>query len=98
MLRNAETAGTIPDVLDAHFGASRIMGGKRPEQIHKDLIATDFKTRPEDEHIYEEDKQKLHTERGKLAIPKNSENPALTELKRKREEGDEKEGEKEDEE
>ncbi len=60
------------------------MGGKRPEQIRKDLIATDFKSRPNDEHIYEEDKQALHTERGKLADQKRGENPALTDLKEKR--------------
>lgn len=57
------------------------MGSKRPEQIHKDLLATDAKTRTDDEHIHEEDKQLLHTERGKLAIPKRGENPARTALK-----------------
>lgn len=60
------------------------MGGKRPEQIHKDLLATDFKTRTDDEHIHEQDKQALHTRRGKLARPKNEDNPALRELKQKR--------------
>lgn len=73
------------------------MGGKRPEQIRKDLIATDFKTRPEDEHIYEEDKQALHTERGKLAIPKGGENPALSDLKAKREEREQREQREEEE-
>jgi hypothetical protein len=61
------------------------MGSKRPEQAHKDLLATDFKTRTDDEHIHEEDKQALHTRRGKLAIPERGENPALEDLKAKRE-------------
>lgn len=60
------------------------MGGKRPEQIHKDKLSTDYKTRTDDEHINEEDKHELHTERGKLAIPKREENPALRDLKLKR--------------
>jgi hypothetical protein len=57
------------------------MGSKRPEQIHKDLLATDSKTRTDDEHIHEEDKQALHTRRGKLAIPPRGVNPALKALK-----------------
>ncbi|MEX2153038.1 MAG: hypothetical protein WD825_06830 [Gemmatimonadaceae bacterium] len=57
------------------------MGSKRPEQAHIDLLSTDFKTRTDDEHIHEEDKQRLHEERGKLAIPKRGDNPALNELK-----------------
>lgn len=61
------------------------MGGKRPEQIHKDLLGTDQKTRTDDEGIHEEDKQLLHTERGHLARQKRGENPALSELKEKRE-------------
>jgi len=56
------------------------MGSKRPEQIHKDLLATDAKTRTDDEHIHEEDKQALHMRRGKLAIPKRGVNPALKSL------------------
>jgi hypothetical protein len=59
--------------------------GKRPEQIHKDLLATDFKTRTDDEHIHEEDKHALHERRGKLDQPKREDNPALADLKRKRE-------------
>lgn len=62
------------------------MGGKRPEQSHKDLLSTDIKTRTDDQKIHEEDKQLLHTKRGHLALPKNDENPALTELKKKRDE------------
>jgi hypothetical protein len=55
------------------------MGSKRPEQSH--LLSTDHKTRTDDEHIHEEDKQNLHTRRGKLAMPQRGENPALEELK-----------------
>jgi hypothetical protein len=71
------------------------MGGKRPEQSHKDLMSTDHKTRTDDPKINEEDKHLLHTQRGHLALPKNGENPALTDLKKKREEAD---GEQADEE
>lgn len=67
------------------------MGSKRPQQIHKDLLSTDRKTRTDDEHIHEEDKHALHTERGKLGIPKAGENPALEELKARRQ-STEKEG------
>ena len=52
------------------------MGSKRPEQAHKDLLSTDIKTRTDDERIHEEDKHRLHTVRGKLAIPRRGENPA----------------------
>ncbi len=55
------------------------MGTKRPPSSQ--LPATDHKTRTDDEHIHEEDKQNLHTRRGKLAIPQRGENPALEELK-----------------
>jgi hypothetical protein len=65
------------------------MGGKRPEQIHKDLLSTDMKTRTDDPAINEEDKHELHTERGHLAMRKRGENPALSELKKKREQADE---------
>ena len=43
------------------------MGGKRPEQIHKDKLSTDYKTRTDDQRIHAEDKARLHEERGKLA-------------------------------
>ena len=43
------------------------MGGKRPEQIHKDKLSTDYKTRTDDQHIHAQDKQRLDEERGKLA-------------------------------
>lgn len=65
------------------------MGGKRPEQIHTDLLSTDAKTRTDDEHIHEEDKQLLHTRRGKLAIPKRGQNSALDEMKARRKTGGE---------
>lgn len=54
------------------------MDGKRTgRQRESELSATDHKTRTDDEHIHEEDKQLLHTRRGKLAIPTRGENPAL---------------------
>lgn len=65
------------------------MGSKRPEQAIKDKLSTDMKTRTDDEHIHEEDKQRLHSVRGKLAIPKNEENPALQELKQRRQDAEE---------
>lgn len=43
------------------------MGGKRPEQSHKDKLSTDYKTRTDDQKIHAEDKARLHEERGKLA-------------------------------
>ena len=43
------------------------MGGKRPEQIHKDKLSTDYKSRTDDPRIHEQDKHHLHEQRGKLA-------------------------------
>lgn len=43
------------------------MGGKRPEQIHKDKLSTDYKSRTDDPRIHEQDKQHLKESRGKLA-------------------------------
>lgn len=63
------------------------MGSKRPEQIHKDLLSTDRKSRTSDAMIHEKDKHLLHTERGHLANPQRGENAALSALKRKRERG-----------
>ena len=61
------------------------MGGNRREQ--SEPSATDHKTRTDDEHIHEEDKQALHTQRGKLAIPERGENPAQQALKNKKRTG-----------
>jgi hypothetical protein len=57
--------------------------GNRPERTSREPAGTDAKTRTDDEHIHEEDKQLLHTQRGHL-IPKKEENPALADLKEKR--------------
>ena len=62
-----------------------LMGGIRRELTEPS--ATDHKTRTDDEHIHEEDKQALHTQRGRLAIPEQGENPALTSLKNKKRKG-----------
>ena len=59
--------------------------GNRPDQVSRQPLATDAKTRTNDEHIHEEDKQLLHTKRGKL-VPETGENPALADLKAKRRE------------
>ncbi|HMC53679.1 MAG TPA: hypothetical protein VKH19_00785 [Gemmatimonadaceae bacterium] len=60
------------------------MGGKRPDQEQMEPSATDRKTVDNDEHTHEEDKQALHTRRGKLGMPTRGENPALTDLKNRR--------------
>lgn len=57
--------------------------GKSRGPVHTNPLATD-RTRTDDEHIHEEDKQLLHTQRGKLAIPKRDENPELTTLRAKK--------------
>jgi hypothetical protein len=62
------------------------MGSKRVDQIHKDLLSTDRKSRPEDEHIHEEDKQAVRASEQQSHIPERGENPVLADLKRKREE------------
>lgn len=59
------------------------MGSKRVDQVHKDLLSTDRKSRPQDEHIIEESKQLLQSSPEKT-IPERGENPALEELKEKR--------------
>jgi hypothetical protein len=60
------------------------MGGKSPDHQLREPSGTDHKTRTNDEHIHEQDKQLLHTQRGKLAIPEEGENPALKALKGKK--------------
>lgn len=61
------------------------MGGKRSDQIPMEPGSTDKKTLDNDEHTHEEDKQHLHTQRGKLnQIPERGENPELAALKEKR--------------
>lgn len=59
------------------------MGGKRPEQIKKDMQSTDFKTRTDDQRIHDQDKQRLHEQRGKLAekdaMPRDPETDATGE-------------------
>jgi len=60
------------------------MGGKRSDQVAMEASATDHKTRDDDPHTHEEDKQALHPRRGKLGVPKRGENPALTDLKNRR--------------
>lgn len=63
------------------------MGGKRPDQNLSEPSATDHKTRTDDEHIHEEDKQLLHSRRGKLAIPERGENPAQKSLEHRKQKG-----------
>jgi hypothetical protein len=60
------------------------MGSKRPEQIRKDLLATDVKSRTNDEHIHEEEKAALNSELEQLGAPKRGDNPALAALKESR--------------
>lgn len=60
------------------------MGGNSKNHQLREPSGTDHKTRTDDEHIHEEDKQLLHTTRGKLAIPEQGENPALQALKAKK--------------
>jgi len=57
---------------------------KRSDEIAMEPAVTDKKSRTDDEHIHEEDKQALHTTRGKLGIPKRGENPALKALKNRK--------------
>jgi hypothetical protein len=61
------------------------MGSKRPDQAKREQSATDYKTRTDDEHIHEEDKQELASNpHEQPMIPKAVSNPALRELREKR--------------
>jgi hypothetical protein len=65
------------------------MGARRSDQIPSNPPATDFKTRTDDEHIIEEDKQALNARpRSDDKLPTGGENPALTDLKRRLNEAD----------
>lgn len=58
--------------------------GKRPDQIHKDKLSTDYKQRTDDERINAEDKQNLQESRADSKIPEGGLNPALEDLQAKR--------------
>ena len=64
------------------------MGGKRDDQVHirpNEGRSTDHKTLTDDEHIHAEDKGNLNeTRHGHSHIPESAENPALRDLKQRR--------------
>jgi hypothetical protein len=57
---------------------------KRPDQIHKDKLSTDYKQRTDDERINAEDKQNFQESRSDSKIPEGGLNPALEDLQAKR--------------
>lgn len=60
------------------------MGGKRPDQNLSNPAGTDYKTRTDDEHIHEEDKQSLNAHpRSDSKIPTGEQNPALEDLRKR---------------
>lgn len=58
--------------------------GKRPDQIHKDKLSTDYKQRTDDERINAEDKQNFQEGRVEAKIPEGGLNPALEDLQARR--------------
>ena len=78
------------------------MGGKRPDQHNIDPAeagATDYKDRRQDEGIKSLEKQEYTTNRADIEegyIPKAGENPALRELRERREAAAEQEAERDE--